>query len=85
MQITLDKLLPGEKGTVINIIGNSAIKRKIIDMGVVAGTKVHVQKFAPLGDPMEIKIKNFNLSLRKEEASLIILQQIDTEDLTVGG
>ena len=70
----LSDLLPGEKGIVKKVTGNSMIKRRIVDMGVVAGTVVEVQKFAPLGDPMEIKVKGFNLSLRKNEAEMIELE-----------
>lgn len=74
MSKVLSDLLPGEKGVVKKVIGNSMIKRRIIDMGVVAGAIIEVQKFAPLGDPMEVKIKGFNLSLRKAEAEMIELE-----------
>ncbi|GMA97921.1 ferrous iron transport protein A [Pelosinus sp. IPA-1] len=74
MAKVLSDLLPGEKGVVKKVAGNSMIKRRIIDMGVVAGTIIEVQKFAPLGDPMEIKVKGFNLSLRKNEAEMIELE-----------
>jgi len=70
----LSDLLPGEAGVVKKVLGTSMIKRRIVDMGVVAGTIVEVQKFAPLGDPMEIKVKGFNLSLRKNEAEMIELE-----------
>jgi ferrous iron transport protein A len=70
----LSDLLPGEKGIVKRVNGSTMIKRRIVDMGVVAGTSVEVQKFAPLGDPMEIKVKGFNLSLRKTEAEMIELE-----------
>lgn len=68
---TLNQLGPGEAGVVTKVQGSAAVKRRIVDMGLVAGTAVQVQKFAPLGDPMEVKVKNFNLSLRKTEAALI--------------
>lgn len=71
---TLDQLGPGEEAVVTKVKGDGAVKRRIVDMGLVAGTMVKVQKFAPLGDPMEIKVKNFNLSLRKAEAALIEVQ-----------
>lgn len=70
----LSDLQPGETGIVKKVLGNSMIKRRIVDMGIVAGTVVEVQKFAPLGDPMEIKVKGFNLSLRKTEAEMIELE-----------
>ena len=71
MKKTLDSLLPGETGVIHRVMGIGPVKRRIVDMGLVAGTLVRVQKYAPLGDPIEIKVKNFNLSLRKSEASLI--------------
>jgi len=70
----LSDLLPGETGVVKKVLGDSMIKRRIVDMGVIAGTVIEVQKFAPLGDPMEIKVKGFNLSLRKKEAEMIELK-----------
>lgn len=70
----LSDLLPGEKGIVKKVLGQSLIKRRIVDMGLVAGTVIEVQKFAPLGDPIEIKVKGFNLSLRKNEAEMIELE-----------
>jgi ferrous iron transport protein A len=70
----LSDLLPGEKGTVKKVTGNSMIKRRIVDMGVVAGAVIEVQKYAPLGDPMEVKVKGFNLSLRKNEAEMIEME-----------
>lgn len=67
----LSNLQPGERGVVIKVSGSGPIHRRIIDMGIVPGAKLKVEKFAPLGDPMEIKIKGFNLSLRKMEAETI--------------
>ncbi len=58
-------------GIVRKVSGTGNIKHRLIDMGVVPGSKVVVLKFAPLGDPIEIKIKNFDLSLRKSEAATI--------------
>jgi len=74
MTKTLNQLLPGETGIVTKVKGGGPVKRRIVDMGVVAGTKVNVQKYAPLGDPIEVKVKGFNLSLRKSEAELIEVQ-----------
>ena len=70
----LSDLQPGETGVVKKVLDKSMIKRRLIDMGVVAGTVIEVQKFAPLGDPMEVKVKGFNLSLRKNEAEMIELE-----------
>lgn len=68
---TLNELRPGETGVVTKVTGSGPVKRRIVDMGIVSGSNIHVQKYAPLGDPMEIKVKNCNLSLRKSEAALI--------------
>lgn len=70
----LSQLLPGEKGVVAKVTGTGPIHRRIIDMGIVPGSTVKVEKFAPLGDPMEIKVKGFNLSLRKTEAEMIQIE-----------
>lgn len=68
---TLSQLAPSESAVVLRVVGGGPIQRRIVDMGMVPGARVTVQKFAPLGDPMEIKVKGFNLSLRKEEAAKI--------------
>ena len=65
----LDELKPGQKGKIARVGGGSAVSRRLVDMGVVRGTTVEVIKVAPLGDPIEIKLKGYNLSLRKEEAA----------------
>ena len=70
----LSQLKPGEKGVVEKIVGRGMIHRRIVDMGIVPGASIKVEKFAPLGDPMEIKVKGFNLSLRKSEADLIQIE-----------
>lgn len=68
---TLNLLAPTESAVVLRVVGGGPVQRRIVDMGVVPGSRIIVQKFAPLGDPMEIKVKGFNLSLRKEEAAKI--------------
>ena len=65
----LSQLRPREKGTIVKVVGRGAIHRRILDMGVVAGSEVEVERVAPLGDPIAIKIKGYHLSLRKEEAA----------------
>ncbi|EGO64964.1 FeoA family protein [Acetonema longum] len=74
----LSQLLPGQIGQVKKVRGGGAIQRRIVDMGVVTGTKIAVQRYAPLGDPMEIKLKGFNLSLRKAEADFIEVEVADS-------
>lgn len=74
MSKKLSDLLPGQHGIVKKVNGCGAITRRIVDMGVIAGTRIDVQKFAPLGDPIEVKLKGFNMSLRKTEADLIEIE-----------
>jgi ferrous iron transport protein A len=66
--MNLAKLKPGEKGKITSIGATGPLKRRLMDMGVLVGEEVTVLKVAPLGDPIEVTIKNYNLSLRKKEA-----------------
>ena len=67
----LSDLRPEEKGIVAKVGGHGAIRRRMLDMGVVVGCEVEVERVAPLGDPVAIKIKGYVLSLRNEEASRV--------------
>ena len=67
----LKDMKPGESGLIVTLHGSGNVKHRLIDMGLVKGTKIHVMKFAPLGDPVEIKVKNFYLALRTSEAGMI--------------
>lgn len=66
---TLDSAKPGDTVTVVKLLGQGATKRRIMDMGLTKGTSVFVRKVAPLGDPVEVTVRGYELSLRKEEAS----------------
>ena len=68
---TLNDVKVGEKTSVIKVHGQGALKRRIMDMGVTKGVEIYVRKLAPLGDPIEINVRGYELSLRKEDASLI--------------
>ena len=70
----LSNITPGEKGKIVKVIGRDAIHRRLLDMGVVGGTDFMVEKKAPLGDPIQIKIMGYHLSLRKCEAETIIVE-----------
>ncbi|MBT9130358.1 MAG: Fe(2+) transport protein A [candidate division WS2 bacterium] len=67
----LSELKKGEKGKIVKISGKGNVQRRLLDMGLVSGSEIEMQRVAPLGDPMEIKVKGYNLSLRKEEAATI--------------
>jgi ferrous iron transport protein A len=70
----LRDLKPGEKGNITKISGSGPVYRRILDMGIVKGAEIEVERVAPLGDPVEIKIKGYHLSLRKEEASNVYVE-----------
>lgn len=57
--------------TVTRINGTGAVKRRIMDMGITKGTEIYIRKVAPLGDPVEVNVRNYELSLRKEDAAII--------------
>jgi len=67
----LNELNPGERGKVVKVFGKGSIHRRILDMGVVSGAQIEVERVAPLGDPIEVSVKGYNLTLRKEEAANI--------------
>jgi Fe2+ transport system protein FeoA len=69
--IQLHLLTPGQKATITHIGGEIALRRRFIEMGIVKGETILVERHAPLGDPMEYFIKGYHLALRKEEAANI--------------
>ncbi|HEX55079.1 MAG: ferrous iron transport protein A [Candidatus Altiarchaeales archaeon] len=71
---SLDKLKPKQKGIIVKIKGSGTIHRRLLDMGLVKGSIVEIERIAPLGDPIDVVIKGYHLSLRKEEASNIIVE-----------
>lgn len=71
---TLDKVNCGETVKVVKVGGEGALKRRIMDMGITKGTTIFVRKVAPLGDPMEITLRGYELSIRKLEASKIFIE-----------
>jgi ferrous iron transport protein A len=72
-EITLDKLQPGSRAKVIHVKGTGSARRRILDMGMVPGVEVELVRNAPLGDPMQFLVKGYNLTLRKNEAELIVV------------
>ena len=72
----LASLKPAMRAKVVTISGKGAVKRRIMDMGVIPGAIVEVEKVAPLGDPIEVKIKGYHLSLRKSEATGIFVEVV---------
>ena len=68
---TLKEAKIGETVTVLKLHGEGAIKRRIMDMGITKGVQIHVRKVAPLGDPIELTVRGYELSLRKADADSI--------------
>lgn len=73
--MTLREVKPGETVVVKKISGEGAIKRRIMDMGITKGIEIYVRKVAPLGDPVEITVRNYELSVRKADAELIEIEK----------
>ena len=71
--MTLDKLETGRTAKVVRLNGEGAVKRRIMDMGITKGAEVTVRKVAPLGDPIEITVRGYELSIRKDEAAKVEL------------
>ncbi|MCI9104613.1 MAG: ferrous iron transport protein A [Lachnospiraceae bacterium] len=69
--MTLRDLKPGQEGVVVAIAAAGSMKRRIMDMGITPGVKMRVIKVAPFGDPIEVNVRGYELSLRKEEAQQI--------------
>lgn len=71
---TLRDLKVGERAVIERLHGEGALKRRIMDMGLTRGTEVYVRKLAPLGDPMELTVRGYELSVRRADAELIELK-----------
>ena len=68
---TLNQVKCGQTATVQKLIGTGALKRRIMDMGITKGVEIYIRKVAPLGDPIEVTIRGYELSLRKADAEMI--------------
>ena len=71
MEITLKNAAIGSTVTVKKLNGEGAVKRRIMDMGITKGTEIYIRKVAPLGDPVEVTVRGYELSLRKADAEMI--------------
>ena len=74
MSRTLKDLQPGESGIVVRIGGQGAVKRRLIDMGITPGVEIFLRKVAPMGDPLELNLRGYELSLRKQDAANIEIE-----------
>ncbi len=71
---TLRKAKCGETVRVVKINGEGAVKRRIMDMGITKGVEIYIRKVAPLGDPVEVTVRGYELSLRKADADMIAVE-----------
>lgn len=73
MEKRLNELKAGESGEVLRIEGEGQIRRRIFDMGVTPGAEIVLRKLAPLGDPIEVTVRGYELTLRKSEAACVVM------------
>ena len=74
--ITLDRLTPGKRGRIRVVGGEGALRRRLLDMGLTPNTIVFVRKVAPLGDPIELYLRNYEMTLRKADARQIRIEEV---------
>lgn len=72
---TLREAKVGDTVTVVKLHGEGAVKRRIMDMGITKGVDIYVRKVAPLGDPVEVTVRGYELSLRRADAEMVEIQQ----------
>ena len=73
----LSELKEGQTGKVMHVGGNSALRRRIFEMGIINGADLYIEKYAPLKDPVELIVKGYHVSLRVEEAAQITVEQVE--------
>jgi Fe2+ transport system protein FeoA len=72
----LSELKEGQSAAVVRVGGSSLLRRRILEMGIVRGSRVYVEKYAPLRDPLELIVKGYHVSLRVEEAAQILVDEV---------
>ena len=76
-EVTLNTLTPGEKGIIARISASSGnTRQRLLEMGLTKGTPIELIRFAPMGDPMEIRVKGYRLSIRRLEAESIVIRKV---------
>ena len=73
--MTLDQIKPGESGTITQVAGEGLLRRRLLDMGLTPKTPVSVRKVAPMGDPIELMLRGYVLTIRQEEAAKITVRK----------
>lgn len=82
METRLNELLPGEEALVVKIEEKSSFRKRLMQIGFRKGVKVLMKRNAPMGDPMEINIMGYNISISKSEAKYVIIDRINTYNLS---
>ncbi len=72
----LSEMKEGHKATIVRVGGNGILRRRILEMGILKGTDVYVEKYAPLKDPLELIVKGYHITLRVEEAAQITVENV---------
>ncbi len=78
-EIRLSELKKGQTGRIVRVGGQGVLRRRLLEMGLIKGTLVYVEKYAPLKDPIELIVKGYHVSLRVEEAAQVILEEVGQE------
>lgn len=73
--MSLDQFVPGESGIIDSVTGSGALRRRLLDMGLTPGTRVSVRKVAPFGDPIELFLRGYALTIRGEDARIIRMRR----------
>ena len=74
--MTIDDLKIGQQGTIAAVGGEGALRLRFLDMGLIPGTQVRLQKVAPMGDPIQIQVRGYELTIRREDARRISLREV---------
>jgi ferrous iron transport protein A len=77
--MTLNNVQPGKSGVILSVGGKGALRRRLLDMGLTPNTRVVVRKVAPMGDPIELLLRSYVLTIRREDAAKIELQELSGE------
>lgn len=74
--ISLSMLQPGDQGEVVEVQAHGQVRQRLLEMGFIRGAHLRVEKLAPMGDPMELVIKGYHLSLRRDESACILVHRV---------
>ena len=79
--VPLSQMKSGQEGVIVRVSGEGVLRRRLLEMGINRGTKIYVEKYAPLKDPLEMVVKGYHVSLRVEEAANILVDQVQDRQI----